>query len=64
MWFKERQDKWRWFILAGFIALTVYNFWRIDLASHSVSDTLINFIPGTLALILIFALIHYLTTRG
>jgi hypothetical protein len=31
------------------VLVTIANFYRIDAASHSVSDTLISFVPETLA---------------
>lgn len=61
-WFKRKLFGWGWvpvtwqgwLVLAWFVAVIAWNFFRIDAASHSVSDTLINFIPQTaLALILL-----------
>lgn len=43
-----------------FIILVVTNFTRIDHASHSVSDTLINGVPET-AIILLIGVIVYIT---
>ena len=36
-----------WLILTVFISLEVFSFFLIDSRSHSVSDTLINFVPLT-----------------
>lgn len=52
-WFKRKLYGWGWYpaswqgwlILAAFIALNVHEFLRIDTGSHSISDTLINFLP-------------------
>ncbi len=60
-WFKRKLYGWGWTparwqgwaVLALFIALMVWNFFRIDSNSHSVSDTLLNFIPETAVLVLI-----------
>lgn len=34
-----------WFTLVIFLGFNIWNFLRIDSQSHSVSDTLINFVP-------------------
>ncbi len=52
-WFKAKRYGWGWtpatwqgwFILIAFIALTLQAFFIIDEQSHSVSDTLITFVP-------------------
>lgn len=46
---KKRNTSKRALISAGII-IAMLNFIRIDIDSHSVSDTLLNFIPQTLAL--------------
>ena len=61
-WFKAKPygyglvpARWQgWLVLFVFIGLAVLNFLRIDSKSHSVSDTLINFVPQTIILILLF----------
>ncbi|HTE48375.1 MAG TPA: hypothetical protein VK675_00510 [Candidatus Paceibacterota bacterium] len=61
-WFKRKLYGWGWtparwqgwVVLAIFVALAVFNFYRIDANSHSGSDTLINFIPQTILLVIIF----------
>ena len=63
-WFKTKQYGWGWYpsswqgwlVLLTLIITNVYSFIAIDSKSHSVSDTLINFIPLTLilAILLIF----------
>lgn len=50
-----------WLLTAGYIAFTIYNFFRIDNASHSISDTLINFIPQTIIFTGLFSVICYFT---
>jgi ABC-type uncharacterized transport system permease subunit len=46
-----------WFTLLIFIGFNVWNFLRIDTQSHSVSDTLINFIlPFVLTTIILIYL--------
>lgn len=62
-WFKRKLYGWGWMpvrwqgwlVLLGFVALVVLNFYRIDSASHSVSDTLRPFLLETI--ILVFVLI-------
>lgn len=64
-WFKRKLYGWGWtpatkggwLTIVIFIALTVWNFRRIDAVSHSVSDTLINFVPETGVLVLVLLLI-------
>jgi hypothetical protein len=68
-WFKRKVYGWGWtpatwqgwLTLAIFVALIVLNFERIDGASHSVSDTLINVVPETGVLALILIAVCYLT---
>ncbi len=47
-------------ILILFIIAEIYMFIKIDSSSHSVSDTLINFVPFTIILFLIFFSMFYL----
>ncbi len=51
-----------WIILLIGIAYSIYTFIEIDSRSHSVSDTLINFIFKLLIIIAIYSLIAYLTS--
>lgn len=61
IWFKAKEYGWGWYpstwqgwvILSGYIGVVVWDFIRIDSKSHSVSDTLINFIPETIFLTLV-----------
>lgn len=61
-WFVRKQYGWGWtpatwqgwWLTILFIGLMVGNFLRIDGQSHSVSDTLINFVPQTVVLALLF----------
>ncbi len=60
-WFKRKLYGWGWtpatwqgwLVLFGFIVLMVLNFLRLDIPSHSASDTLINFIPETAVMVLL-----------
>jgi hypothetical protein len=49
-------------ILAGF-AYAIYVFIDIDSRSHSVSDTLINFVFDLLIICAVYSLIGYLASR-
>ncbi len=56
LWFRAKRYGWGWVpcswegwaSLAVYIIAIVYEFLSADIASHSVSDTLFNFIPGVL----------------
>jgi membrane protein DedA with SNARE-associated domain len=50
-------------LLIGFI-YSIYTFIDIDSRSHSVSDTLINFVFRLLIVIAVYSLIAYLTSRS
>ncbi len=52
-----------WIILLIGVTYAVYTFIDIDSRSHSVSDTLINFIFNLLLIGAVYSLIAYLTTR-
>ena len=66
-WFKRKLYGWGWtpvkwqgwVVLAVFAFAIAFNFSRIDTQSHSVSDTLINFVPQTFVLVLILIGICY-----
>ncbi len=52
-----------WLILVAGIAFAVYSFIDIDSRSHSVSDTLINFVFMLLIISAVYSLIAYFTSR-
>ena len=64
-WFKAKcfgwgwtPAKWQgWVVLLGFIAYIIFNFYRIDSASPSASDTLDNFVPQTIILVALLLII-------
>jgi hypothetical protein len=53
-----------WIILFAAFAYAVYSFIDIDSRSHSVSDTLINFVFKLLIIGAVYSLIAYLTSRS
>ena len=53
-----------WILLLCGIAYSVYMFIVIDGKSHSVSDTLINFVYNLLIIGSLYSLIAYLTSRN
>ena len=69
LWFRAKRSGWGWhparwqgwLVLIFYSALVALDFRRIDAASHSASDTLINFIPETFVLTLILILICHKT---
>jgi hypothetical protein len=52
-----------WLILSGGLAYAVYVFIDIDSRSHSVSDTLINFVFNLLIICAVYSLIAFLTSK-
>lgn len=52
-----------WIIFVFGIAFAVYSFIDIDGRSHSVSDTLMNFVFMVLIIGAVYSLIGYLTSR-
>jgi len=52
-----------WIISLLAISVSVYEFIDIDSRSHSVSDTLINFVFRLLIVFAVYSLIAYLTSR-
>lgn len=55
-----RPAGWRgWLVTVVFIALITANAYRLDVHSHSVSDTVRPFVIETLAMIVVFGLIAY-----
>ena len=52
-----------WIIFTGAIVFAVYIFRDIDSRSHSVSDTLINFVFYLLISGAVYSLIAYMTSR-
>jgi hypothetical protein len=52
-----------WIILVAGIAFAIYSFIDIDRRSHSVSDTLMNFVFMCLIIGAVYSLIAYATSR-
>lgn len=52
-----------WLILVGGLVYVVYVFIDIDSKSHSVSDTLINFVFNLLIIGAVYSLFAYFTSR-
>jgi hypothetical protein len=52
-----------WILFAAACACAVYLFIDIDSRSHSVSDTLINFVFNLVIIGAVYSLIAFLTTR-
>lgn len=52
-----------WIIMLAGIGYSVYVFLDIDSKSHSVSDTLINFVFNLLIIGAVYTLIAFLTSR-
>jgi drug/metabolite transporter (DMT)-like permease len=52
-----------WIILLAGIVFAVYSFMDIDGRSHSVSDTMINFVFMLLIIGATYSLVAYLTSR-
>ncbi|TSC81817.1 MAG: Uncharacterized protein G01um101420_821 [Parcubacteria group bacterium Gr01-1014_20] len=48
-----------WSITFTLVALLIFFFQKVDQNSHSVSDTLINFAPYAIAILLIFDLLCF-----
>jgi hypothetical protein len=53
-----------WIILLAGIVFAVYCFMNIDGRSHSVSDTMINFVFMLLIIGAVYSLIAFLTSRN
>jgi hypothetical protein len=53
-----------WLMLSGGFVYAVYTFISIDRRSHSVSDTMINFVFSLLIIGAVYSLIGYLTSRS
>ncbi len=53
-----------WIILLAGIVYTVYTFIDIDSRSHSVSDTLMNFVFNFIIILAVYSLIGFLTSRS
>jgi hypothetical protein len=68
-WFKRKLYGWGWtparwqgwLTLTLFLCLIVWNVFRLESASHSVSDTLANFIPETFVLVAALIVVCWLT---
>jgi hypothetical protein len=52
-----------WLVLLAGLAYAVYLFIDIDSRSHSVSDTLINFVFNLFILGIVYSLMAYLTSK-
>lgn len=52
-----------WLILAAGIVYSVYLFIDIDSRSHSVSDTLMNFVFNLIIIGIVYSLIGFLTSK-
>ena len=52
-----------WLILIAAIGFCVYLFIDIDSRSHSVSDTLINFVFNALLVTVVYSIIAFFTSR-
>lgn len=52
-----------WIILVAGIAFAIYSFIDIDSRSHSVSDTLMNFVFMCLIIGAVYSVIAYTTSR-
>lgn len=52
-----------WLIFVGMLVYAVYSFIDIDSRSHSVSDTLMNFVFRLFLIAVVYLLIGYLTSR-
>ena len=69
MWFKRKGlifipgTAIGWIIFLAGLAYAVYSFIDIDSRSHSVSDTLINFVFSLLIICAVYSLIAYFTSR-
>lgn len=69
LWFKRKAYGWGWtpatwqgwLVVLAYIVIVTKNFVRIDRVSHSVSDTLISFVPETIIATIILIIICYLT---
>jgi hypothetical protein len=52
-----------WLLITAASAYAVYSFIDIDSRSHSVSDTLMNFVFRLLIIVAVYSFIAYLTSR-
>jgi hypothetical protein len=52
-----------WIILISALAYTVYTFIDIDSRSHSVSDTLMNFVFNLVLITVAYSVIAFLTSK-
>ena len=53
-----------WLIFLAGLAYAIYNFIRIDRVSHSVSDTLSNWVFNLFFVVLAYYVIAFVTSRG
>ncbi len=68
IWFKAKNYGWGWqpsswqgwLVLLVFIGFNIKIFWLIDRSSHSVSDTLINFVlPFILSTVILIIICYF-----
>jgi hypothetical protein len=52
-----------WLIMIAGLVFAVYSFIDIDSRSHSVSDTLMNFVFRLLIILAVYSIIAYFTSR-
>lgn len=52
-----------WLLLLAALAYSVYVFIDIDNRSHSVSDTLINFVFNLIIIVVLYSLVAFSTSR-
>ena len=68
-WFRAKTYGWGWravtwqgwFITIFFSLMIIGNFYRIDSHSHSINNTLMEYIPQTVIMVAIMVLIAYST---
>lgn len=61
-WFPKPARFEGWLLLCAYGALLIWDFIRIDSASHSASDTLIAFAPDLIILTLVFLVFVFVTS--
>lgn len=69
IWFKRKLYGWGWYpstwqgwvVILIYVLMLIESFKRIDALSHSVSDTLLNFVPQTFIFTLILVIVCYKT---
>lgn len=67
-WFKAHKSGYGWYpaswqgwvVLVVYVVTVAYSFFKVDALSHSVSDTLLNFLPQFLLLTVFLIVVTYL----